>query len=84
MKDLRLTARITDEDLFFKLMHELGTTLYRPVGNGETEIVYFSGSKLVYFKGKLNDGHREMLKANGWEVKRIEVDEVEGRVHIEQ
>lgn len=84
MKDLRLTARITDEDLFFKLQHELGCTLFRSVGNGETEIVYFSGSKLVYFKGKLSDSHKEMLKANGWEVRRIQVDEQEGRVHIEQ
>lgn len=84
MKDLRLTARISDEDLFFKLQHELGCTLYRLVGNGETEIVYFSGSKLVYFRGKLSQQHSELLKSNGWEVKRIEVDEDEGHVKIEQ
>jgi len=84
MKDLKLTARISDEDLFFKLMHELGTTLYRNIGDGSMEIVYFSGSKLVYFKGKLSDEHKEMLKANGWEVRRIDIDPDEGIVKIEQ
>ena len=84
MKDLKLTARISDEDLFFKLAHSLGCTLYRFVGDGSVEIVYFSGSKLVYYKGSLSDGHKESLKANGWEVKRIEVNEDEGIVKIEQ
>jgi len=81
---MKLFAEIKDEDLFFKLQHELGCSLYRVVGNGEYEIVYFSGSKLVYFKGKLSDTHKELLKASAWEVKSIAVDADEGYVRIEQ
>ena len=84
MKDLRLTARITDEDLFFKLQHELGCTFWRVIGNGENEIVYFSGSKIVYYKGRLSQSHAELLKGSAWQVSKIAVDEDDGRVHIEQ
>ena len=81
---MKLFAEITDEDLFFKLMHELGCTLYRVVGNGEHEIVYFSGTKIVHFRGKVSDSNKELLKAGGWEVQAIEVDDVEGLVKITQ
>ena len=84
VSNMKLFAEITDEDLLFKLLHELGCTFYRLVGNGETEVVYFSGSKIVHFKGKLQEKNGNVLKATAWEVKRLEVDALEGKVTIEQ
>jgi len=43
----QLVAEIVDEDLFRKAIHEAGTIFYRKLENGEYELVYFSGSRIV-------------------------------------
>jgi hypothetical protein len=81
---LKLLAEIEEEDLLFKLMHILGATFYRTIGEGIIEVVYFSGEKVVYFKGKLSDEHLRVLEASAWKVSSIEVSEIDGQVKIRQ
>lgn len=81
---MKLVAEITDEDLLFKLSHVLGATFYRLVGDGEVEVVYFSGEKIVHFKGKMSQEHQVLLEKTAWRVTNIEIDEVEGEVKIKQ
>ena len=81
---MKLIADIKDEDLLFKLMHILGATFYRHVGNGDVEVVYFSGEKIVYFKGGLSKEHSTMLEQTAWKVAGIELNELEGTVKVKQ
>jgi hypothetical protein len=81
---LKLLAEIEEEDLLFKLMHILGATFYRAVGEGIIEVVYFSGEKVVHFKGKLSAEHKSVLEASAWKVSSIEVSEIDGTVKIKQ
>jgi len=81
---LKLIADIKDEDLLFKLLHILGATFYRSVGEGAVEVVYFSGEKVVHFKGKLSKEHSMLLEETAWKVAGIEIDELEGTVKIKQ
>lgn len=81
---MKLIADIKDEDLLFKLLHILGATFYRSVGEGLVEVVYFSGEKVVHFKGKLTKEHSVLLEETAWKVAGIEIDELEGTVKIKQ
>lgn len=81
---MKLFAEIKDEDLLFKLMHVLGATFYRPMGDGEMEVVYFSGEKIAHFKGKLEANHAKLLEGMAWKVENITIDEIEGTVKIQQ
>ena len=81
---MKLIAEIEEEDLLFKLMHVLGATFYRHVGDDLVEVVYFSGEKVVHFKGKLNEEHEKVLESMAWKVSDIQVSEVEGTVKIRQ
>jgi hypothetical protein len=81
---LRLIAEVKDAELLFKMVHTLGTTFYKPIGNGEFEVVYFSGEKIVHFIGKLSEEQIKSLEHTGWKVSEIVVNEVEGEVKIRQ
>ncbi len=81
---MKLFAEIVEEDLLFKLLHVLGATFYKPVGDGSYEVVYFSGEKIVVFKGKLSKEHEVLLEKTAWKVTYIELNEVEGTVKIKQ
>ncbi len=81
---MRLFAEITDEDLLFKLSHILGATFYRHIGEGEFEVVYFSGEKIAHFKGKLSSEHSKLLEGTAWKVESIDINEIEGTVKIKQ
>jgi len=81
---LKLVAEIVDADLLFKLMHVLGATFWRNVGDELVEVVYFSGEKMVHFKGKLSEQQKKVLEGSAWKVENIEVNEVEGTVKIKQ
>jgi len=81
---MKLFAKINEADLLFKLMHELGSTFYRHVGDEIVEIAYFSSNRAVYFKGKLSKEEVKTLEATAWKVAKIEIDEFEGIVKIEQ
>jgi len=84
MEKLRLIGKISEPSLLFDLIHELGITFYKCLGNKEYEVVYFSGHKILYFKGKLSEEEIKKLKNFGYEVKKIELFEEEGIVKIEQ
>ena len=81
---MRLIAKIKDSTLLFKLAHELGTTFYKVLGNGEFEVVYFSGERIAYYVGKLSEEQIRSLEHSGWKVSEIVVNEVEGEVKIKQ
>ena len=82
----QLVADVTDEELFRKAMHELGTIFYRCIDEsaGKYEIVYFSGSRVVRFLGAPSKRLCDLVEAAGFEVESIEIDELNGIVKIRQ
>jgi len=82
---LQLLAKITDAELLRKSMHELGTVFYQADSEGNiTRVVYFSGSRVVEFVGKVDEALARRVKAEGHKVDSIEVDEFQGFVRIVQ
>jgi len=82
---LQLLAKITDAELLRKSMHELGTVFYQADGDGNiVKVVYFSGSRVVEFVGKVDEALARRVKAEGHKVDSIEVDEFQGFVRIVQ
>jgi len=81
---MKLVAEIKEAELLFKMVHALGTTFYKPCGDGTFEVVYFSGEKIVHFIGKLSENQIKLLEQTAWKVTEITVDEVEGEVKIRQ
>jgi hypothetical protein len=81
----QLVARITDVELLRKSIHELGTVFYQTDSEGSiTKVVYFSGSRVVEFVGKVDEGFAGIVKAMGHKVNSIEVDEFQGFIKIVQ
>jgi len=82
---LQLVAKISDAELLRKSIHELGTLFYQTDGDGGiAKVVYFSGSRVVEFTGKLDEALARRVKAEGHRVNSIEVDEFRGFVRIVQ
>jgi len=81
---MKLVAEIKEAELLFKMVHALGTTFYKPCGDGTFEVVYFSGEKIVHFIGKLSEYQIKLLEQTAWKVAEITVDELEGEVKIKQ
>lgn len=84
---LQLIAKISDEQLFLKCVHERGTIFYTVDGEGAIDqVTYFSGSRIVVLTK--SDGVSEQLaqrvKAEGFSVDRLEIDEVQGYLKIVQ
>lgn len=79
-----------DAELFRKATSELGTIFYRHVsGDGvkepiQWEIVYFSGSRVARYTGPANEKLVALVKACGYEVDVIEIDEFSGTLKILQ
>lgn len=73
-----------DEALFRKATSELGTVFYRVVDTEKSiyEICYFSGSRLAKFHGVVSEAFANFIKAIGFKVEIIEVDELTGTVKI--
>jgi len=81
----QLVAKITDVELLRKSIHELGTVFYETNGEGNiTRVVYFSGSRVVEFVGKVDDALARRVRAEGHRVELIEVDELQGFVRVVQ
>jgi hypothetical protein len=81
----QLVARIRDVELLRKSIHELGTVFYQTDGEGNiTKVVYFSGSRVVEFVGKVDEALARRVKAEGHRVESIEVDEFQGFVRVIQ
>jgi hypothetical protein len=84
---LQLLARVREEQLFLKCIHELGTIFYTVDSNGVVdEVAYFSGSRIVLFQkpNGLTEQLAQRVKAEGFNVDRLEIDEVQGYVKIVQ
>jgi len=82
---LQLVAKINDAELLRKSMHELGTVFYQVDVEGNiTKVVYFSGSRVVEFSGRIDEALAKRIKAEGHKVDSIEVDEFQGFVRIIQ
>lgn len=81
----QLIAKITDVELLRKSIHELGTVFYQTDGDGNIiKVVYFSGSRVVEFVGKVDEALARRVKAEGHKVDSIEVDEFQGFVRVVQ
>jgi hypothetical protein len=81
----QLLARITDQDLLQKSIHELGTVFYvADEKSNIVKVVYFSGSRLVEYTGSVDEDLAKRLQAEGHRVNLIEVDEIQGYVKIVQ
>ena len=81
----QLIAQVSDPDLLRKSMHELGTVFYQTDGDDNiTKVVYFSGSRVVEFVGKVDEELSKFVRAMGYRVNSIEIDEIQGYVKIVQ
>jgi len=81
----QLLAKITDQELLQKSIHELGTVFYvTDEKHNIVKVVYFSGSRLVEYTGTVDENFAKRLQAEGHKVNLIEVDEVQGYVKIVQ
>ena len=77
-----------NEELFRKATSELGTIFYRQLdGDGVKEpltfeIVYFSGSRIARYTGRAGKKLVDLVRAIGYEVDIIEIDEFSGTLKI--
>jgi hypothetical protein len=76
--------KITDPELLFALINEMGQTFYRSLGRSGYEVVYFSGNRFARFTGKLTQEQVNRLGTIGWKVSKIEIDEKEGTLVVSQ
>lgn len=82
---LQLVAKISDAELLRKNIHELGTVFYQKDGEGSiVKVVYFSGSRVIEYNGKVDENLAKRIKAEGHAVHVIEIDESQGFVRIVQ
>jgi hypothetical protein len=76
---------VRDPELFRKSIHELGTIFYQKDDEDNINlIVYFSGSRIVQYNGKVEEGLAKLVRSIGYNVSSIDVDEVQGYVKIVQ
>ena len=81
----QLIAQVSDPDLLRKSMHELGTVFYQTDDKDNVVlIVYFSGSRIVRYNGKVDEELSKFVRAMGYRVNSIEIDEIQGYVKIVQ
>jgi len=84
---LQLIAKISDEELFLKCVHERGTIFYTVNDRGVIDqVTYFSGSRIVVLNASngVSEQLAQRVKAEGFLVNRLEIDEVQGYVKIVQ
>ncbi|MDH5203650.1 MAG: hypothetical protein OEW69_10405 [Nitrospirota bacterium] len=80
---MKLLAKIKSSDLLMKLQHEKGATFFRPGDKqGEYEVIYFSGNRVVHFKGELKTSELEQLRNVATECKILDLDISLGFVRI--
>ena len=84
---LQLIAKISDEGLFLKCIHELGTIFYTLNAQGAIDqVTYFSGSRIVLLTASngISEQLAQRVRAEGFLVNRLEIDEALGYVKIIQ
>jgi len=81
---MQLFAKTSDPTLLRKSIHRDGTTFYH-LGNDDTiEVAYFSGSRIIHFKGHIPPEQLRILTHEAFQVDKIEIDETTGVVTIAQ
>lgn len=83
----QLIAKVNNEQLFLKCIHELGTLFYTlNPNNSVDQVAYFSGSRIVLLKIPKDLGKEltSRVKAEGFMVDKLEIDETQGYVKIVQ
>ena len=82
---VQLIAKIRDQDLLQKSIHELGTLFYlTDKQDNIIQVLYYSGSRIVLYVGSLDENLAQIVHAAGHKVDIIEVDEIQGYVRILQ
>ena len=84
---MKLIAKVTDEELFRKWTHELGTILYTIDGQGVIKrVVYHSGSKTVILSKPqgISEQLAHIVKGEGFLVDELEINDAQGYVRIVQ
>lgn len=69
-------------DMLKDLIHFAGNLFYEKHGDSY-KIVYFSNSRIVIYEGKIDKEIKDLLKMEGYRVKKIEIDEVNNILSIE-
>jgi len=84
---LQLIAKISDEELFLKCVHERGTIFYTVNDQGAIDqVTYFSGSRIVVLTAPngVSEQLAQRVRTEGFLVSRLEIDEAQGYVKIVQ
>jgi hypothetical protein len=81
---MQLFAEISDPILLKKSIHRDGTTFYHLCSDDTVEVAYFSGSRIVHFKGQIPPEQLGILANEAFQVDKIEIDEATGVVKIVQ
>ncbi len=81
---MQLFATTSDPTLLQKSIHRDGTTFYHLCNDDVVEVAYFSGSRIVHFKGHIPPDQLSILTHEAFQVDKIEIDEATGVVTIAQ
>ncbi|RJS88855.1 hypothetical protein CW700_06310 [Candidatus Bathyarchaeota archaeon] len=81
---MRLFAKISDPDLFLKMIYEAGTAFYSTIKGNEVEAIYFSSNRTIYFKDEMTPAQYQNLKAQAYPVETISIDNTCNQVEISQ
>ena len=81
---MQLLAKTSDPVLLKKSIHPDGTTFYHLCNDDTVEVAYYSGNRIVHFKGQIPPEQLNILIHEAFRVDRIEVDEATGIVKITQ
>lgn len=81
---MELFAKTHNITLLKKSMHELGAAFYRLHGDNLAEVVYFSGTRTIHFKGKISPDELKLIKAQAFPVESIEINEATQLLKITQ
>jgi hypothetical protein len=81
----QLVATVNDPELLSKSIHERGAVFYQQDSQGNiTKAIYFSGSRVIEYNGKVDENLAKRIRAEGNLVETIEIDEFQGSVRIIQ
>lgn len=89
---MKLIAEIQDAALLMDLIHEQGTCFYRIIPPGvdsidgahHVEVVYFSGNRVIHFKGELSK--QQFRQLDTWAIfcRKLQYNPDIGRIQVVQ
>jgi hypothetical protein len=82
---LQLYAKIDDPKLLKKSIHERGSVFFHTDNEGNiVKVVYFSGLRVVEYNGNVDEKLAMLIRAEGFAVDLLEVDEFQDSIRIVQ